>query len=100
MVRGAVTATWRAECSRCLNDVSRPVSVHVDELFEPDPVPGETYPIEGHEIDLDQLIRDAVLLELPSRPAASRPAPLVGADDGDDEGDTDPRWAALSELEL
>jgi len=100
VVRGAVTATWQADCSRCLGDLSRPVEVHVDELFEPDPIPGETYPIEGDEIDLDQLIRDAVLLELPLAPHCEPPCQVVGLDDADDEGSPDPRWAALSELEL
>ena len=71
VVRGAVRATWRGECSRCLRDLAQPLEVHVDELFEAQPVVGETYPLEGHEIDLDQLVRDAVLLERRSRRAAS-----------------------------
>jgi uncharacterized protein len=100
VVRGAVTATWQADCSRCLGPLTRPVEVHVDELFEPDPIPDETYPIEGDEIDLDQLIRDTVLLELPLAPHCEPPCQVAGLDDAAEEGSPDPRWAALSELEL
>jgi uncharacterized protein len=102
VVRGAVRATWRGECSRCLRDLAQPLALHVDELFESDPVPGETYPLEGHEIDLDQLVRDAVLLELPLAPRCDSPcAPTPTGDDADtDDAPVDPRWAVLSELEI
>jgi uncharacterized protein len=100
VARGTVTATWHAECSRCLGDVERSLEAHVDELFEPTPVEGETYPIEGHEIDLEQLVRDVVLLDLPlaphCEPECVDTVPELAADDDP----TDPRWAALSELEL
>ena len=55
-------------------------------------------------------MRDALLLELPLAPAcddahcapATVPGVLVGAADADRSGPepTDPRWAALSELDL
>jgi uncharacterized protein len=102
VVRGRVSATWRGDCSRCLGPLTHPLDVHVDELFEPDPVLGETYPIEGHELDLDQLVRDALLLELPLAPQCIPPcAPaLISDDDTEDSSVLDPRWAALSELEI
>lgn len=100
VARGTVSTDWEADCSLCLGEVSRRLDVHVDELFEPTPVEGETYPIVGHEIDLEQLVRDAVLLELPLAPHCEPPcAPAFTPADDDDEP-TDPRWAALSELEL
>jgi DUF177 domain-containing protein len=114
MVRGTVNTTWHGECSYCLTDLDEPLVLHVDELFEPDPVEGETYPIEGHEIDLEQLARDAVLLELPLAPHCATPCASdptrVATDDtaSDTPGDepssapdlADPRWAVLSELEI
>jgi uncharacterized protein len=102
VVRGRVSATWRGDCSRCLGPLTRPFDVHVDELFEPDPVPGETYPIEGHELDLDQLVRDALLLELPLAPQCDPPCSpaLIGGDETEDSSAPDPRWAVLSELEI
>jgi uncharacterized protein len=102
VVRGTVGATWRAECSRCLGDVAQPIELHVDELFEVAPVAGETYRLEGHELDLDQLVRDAVLLELPLAPHCDSPCtPTVTVDvTADDDAPVDPRWAVLSELEI
>ena len=102
VVRGTVEATWRAECSRCLGDLAEPIELHVDELFETAPVPGETSPLEGHEIDLEQLVRDSVLLELPLAPHCATPCALDLTVDVtvDDDTPIDPRWAALSELEI
>jgi uncharacterized protein len=99
VVRGDVAGRWRAECSTCLGGIERDQSVHVDELFESDPVEGETYPIEGHEIDLEQLARDSLLLELPLAPHCEEPCePAIPI--GEQRDESDPRWAALAELEL
>jgi uncharacterized protein len=100
VARGTVTAVWEAECSACLGDVERRLEVQVDELFEPHPIDGETYPIQGHEIDLEQLVRDAVLLELPLAPHCEPTCVPEHVDINDDDEPIDPRWAALSELEL
>jgi uncharacterized protein len=98
VVRGTVRADWQATCSTCLRDLERTLEVAVDELYEEAPLEGETYPIEGHEIDLEQLVRDNLLLELPLAPRCETPcAPDVEIDT---EAAPDPRWAALSELEL
>ena len=125
VVRGAVHARWDAECGVCLRDLAAEIDVSVSELFEVAPVDGETYPIDGHVLDLDQLVRDAVLLDLPLVPtcagvgladctpaiplgdafgagAPGSRAPESGASAPDVAGDApaDPRWAVLSELEL
>jgi uncharacterized protein len=113
VARGELHARWEGECSTCLRDVAADLTVGVAELYEPHPVDGDTYPIEGHELDLEQLVRDALVLELPLAPACERadcepvelPAVLVGADDRSTdstsgEPPTDPRWAALSDLDL
>jgi len=113
VARGTVEATWRAECSICLRDLEQPMRVSVNELFETDPVEGETYPIEGAEIDVEQLVRDALLLDLPLAPHCEAPCEPVAVSAGvsrssapvaEPEAVTgpprDPRWAALSELDL
>ena len=113
VARGELHARWDGECSTCLREVAADLTVGVAELYESHPVDGDTYPIEGHELDLEQLVRDALVLELPLAPACERPdcepaaspAVLVGADDRSSDstsGDapTDPRWAALSDLDL
>lgn len=114
VARGTVEARWEGECSTCLRDVAADLTIGAAELFEARPDLGETYPIEGHEIDLEQLVRDALLLELPLAPVCARddcapvavPGVLIGATDvipaepGESDAPADPRWAALSELEL
>ena len=108
VVRGTVKARWAAECSVCLVPLTEELAAAVDELFEPHPVDGETYLLEGHELDLEQLARDAVVIELPLAPHCNEPCEadvvLDAASDADipsdDERNRDPRWAALSELEL
>lgn len=107
VVRGEVTARWTAQCSVCLGNVEQELTVHVDELFEPNPVEGETYPLKGHELDLEQLARDALLLELPLAPRCRQPCSPDDATPGPDrvvtddrDEATDPRWAPLAQLEL
>jgi uncharacterized protein len=112
VARGELHANWEGECSTCLREVHGDLTVGVAELYEPHPLDdGDTYPIEGHELDLEQLVRDALVLELPLAPVCERddcvpvelPAALVADGDGDDDDDdtpADPRWAALSTLDL
>jgi uncharacterized protein len=109
VARGMVRATYRAECGRCLQGVGGDIAVHVDELFEPDPVPGETYLLDHDAVDLAPLVRDAVVLELP-RTALCRPdcaglCPRCGTDRNTEAcdcplTDPDPRWDALRSLSL
>jgi uncharacterized protein len=103
VVRGTVGARWRAACSLCLTDLEEDIAIAVSELFEPDPVEGDTYPLEGHVLDLGQLVRDAIVLELPLAPTCETTdrGPCAGDVDADREPPPpDPRWAALSELDL
>jgi uncharacterized protein len=105
VVRADVEATWHGECSYCLCDLDEGLHLHADELFEVAPVEGETYPIDGHVIDLEQLVRDTVLLELPlaphcAAPCIAEPDPAAGRVSDPDDTPSDPRWAALSELDV
>jgi uncharacterized protein len=114
VARGGLHAHWDAPCSTCLQDLGGDLDLNVAELYETHPVEGETYPIEaGHQIDLEHLVRDAVLLELPLAPTCRTvegrecaPATTPGVsfdepyDDEPVDAPADPRWAALSELDL
>ncbi len=109
-VTGAVEVPWAAECRRCLDDVGGVLRVDINERFELSPTDGETYPIEGDEVDLEPVVRDAALLHLPLAPLCREdcagPAPdafpaLVDDVGGaSDEPALDPRWAALDQLRL
>lgn len=114
---GAITATgtvevpWVAECRRCLDEVAGTVTVEVREVYETHPSDGETYPIEVDEVDLEPVVRDTALLNLPisplCRPDCAGPVPdelpiatASEAPDADAEPPKDPRWAALDDLRL
>jgi len=105
---GTVTAPWTGECRRCLDPVVGTLEVVLSEVFEPNPVEGETYPIEGDEVDLEPVIRDGVLLNLPlaplCRPDCAGPAPdefpAIVDDEGSGEPPVDPRWAVLDQLKF
>jgi uncharacterized protein len=108
---GHVAVPWVAECRRCLEEVSGVEDVELREVFETRPTPGETYPIEGDEIDLEPVLREAALLHLPLAPLcredcrgpAPEAFPAVREGDAapaepDGEPPRDPRWAALDVL--
>ena len=63
-VRGGVRATVEHICHRCLTEWQVPVAMEMAEL-----VGGEgDYPMDGDEIDLEDPVRDALLLSLPLLP--------------------------------
>lgn len=112
-VSGDVSAVAEGECARCLTPVTIEVVARVDELFAyPDSVAEQTTEedevrrIEGDYIDLEPVVRDAVVLGLPLAPLCKDDCqglcPNCGErlDDlpaGHSHETVDPRWAALAE---
>jgi uncharacterized protein len=85
------------------------VRVHVDELFEEEPIEGETYRLDHDVLDLEPMVRDALALELPPAPVCQEACqglcPTCGIDRNHATCDCgaeepDPRWAALRSLDL
>jgi uncharacterized protein len=109
-ISGTVSSRWQGECRRCLDLVEGDLEATLSEVFEVAPTDGETYPIEGDEVDIEPVVRDAVLLQLPlaplCRPDCPGPAPesfptsVAGDDDADEDAPPDPRWAALEQLKF
>ena len=105
-VTGTVSAPFEGECRRCLETVVGEVAVDVQEVYERSPADdAETYPLDGDQLDLEPMIRDAVLLALPLAPLCEEgcagPAPEahpVVTEDHPAAPVDDPRWAALREL--
>ena len=62
---GVISTTWNGDCSRCLRPVEGMATTEVEELFEEHPREGESYPLHQEFIDLEPMVRDAILLELP-----------------------------------
>jgi uncharacterized protein len=110
VVEGKITAPWEGDCRRCLDHVQGVVETEVKEVFERHAVEGETYSLDQDEVDLEPMVRDAVLLALPLAPLCgpdcAGPAPdafPTGPDDPDPEAAAaarlrDERWGALDEL--
>lgn len=110
-VEGKISASVHTRCARCLCPVEEPIEAAVHEIFtkEPDPQDPDQRPLDGHEIDLSDIVRDALLLELPLRFLCSADCkglcPVCGVNMNNErctcqeEGLTRPNpFSALSEL--
>ena len=113
LATGTVTGTVAGECGRCLTGFTDELAVDFVELFaypnsateettDPDEVPR----LEGDHLDLEPVVRDAVVLSLPltplCRPDCGGLCPECGERLDDLPEDhthvqLDPRWAALAE---
>lgn len=110
-VSGTVAAPLAGECVRCLDELTDELTVEIGELFAyPGGVTDETTDddelprVVDEHVDVEQTVRDAVVLALPLAPLCDEDCPGLcaecggrRADLGPDHGhDTiDPRWAAL-----
>jgi uncharacterized protein len=107
-VTGTVTAPWTGACRRCLAPASGVLRLPVRELYTEEGDGEETYPLGHDEVDLEPLVRDAVLLELPQAPLCRLDCqglcPLCGVNRNEEvcgcEAQRDPRWDALDVLRM
>jgi uncharacterized protein len=113
---GRVAFGWVGVCRRCLDEVRGSAEADVHEIFEVRPTEDETFPIKGSQIDLEPIVREAVLLGLPLAPLcgddcrgpapevfpAHRPGELDPPADTTENGGArgDPRWSALDDLKF
>jgi uncharacterized protein len=111
LVTGTAAVRVRGECVRCLEVVSDEMEVDVQELYvypgvEPDDDLASR--LEGDLIDLEPLLRDEVVLDLPFQPLCREDCAGLCVECGANfnenpghrhEADLDPRWAALRALE-
>jgi uncharacterized protein len=112
-VSGRVRAPLAGECARCLDPLTDEADVEVAELFAyPDSVTDETTDedelprVVDEMIDVEQTVRDAVVLALPLAPLCRPDCPGLCPECGEKRADLqadhghetlDPRWAALRE---
>ena len=96
------------QCIRCLDDVHLPVQVEIQELFAYSEDEAFDYTVVDEYVDLEPLVRDAVVLSLPFQPVCQEDClglcPQCGVRLLDNPGHEheepiDPRWAALAGLE-
>jgi uncharacterized protein len=110
LISGTAHASLSGECARCLDPVTLPIEVDFQELFVySDTRSGESaeddeFRLEGDLIDLEPVVRDAMVLALPLSPLCRDDCPGLCSECGvrlaDAEPDhhheaVDPRWAAL-----
>ncbi len=120
LVSGTATVPLSGECGRCLEAVSDELTVDLQELYsydgdgggrhargatpERDASDDETARMEGDLLDLEPVLRDAVVLALPLTPLCREDCSGLCAECGERLDDLpedhahdapDPRWAAL-----
>nr|WP_307852569.1 YceD family protein [Glaciihabitans sp. dw_435] len=107
LVTGRVDADAEGECVRCLIDVSVPVEVEFAELFAYSVDEAFDYTVSDDHVDLEPLVRDAVVLSLPFQPVCQEDclglcpqcgARLLDNPGHEHEAPIDPRWAGLAGL--
>ncbi|QAY74975.1 DUF177 domain-containing protein [Agromyces protaetiae] len=108
LVTADVFATAEGECGRCLIDIALPVEVEFQELFAYHSGEPFEFEVQDDHVDLEPLIRDAVVLALPFQPVCRPDCPGLDPETGLRLADhpelvtpehSDPRWAALTEFQ-
>ncbi len=121
-LRGTITARAEVDCDRCLKAVPVPIETSFDVSY----VPADEFTVEaeaaelqeedldlsvfeGDAIDIDELVREQLLLALPARALCREEChglcPVCGADRNTEScaceaTEADPRWAALKDLQF
>jgi len=114
LVRGTARTEMTGECGRCLGEITDQIEVPIEELFVfPDSLVDQTSEedevarLHGDLIDLEPLIRDSVVLALPTNPVCRPDCPGLCPECGGAYDDlpadhhhdqVDSRWAALKRL--
>jgi uncharacterized protein len=109
LVTANAAAPVTGECARCLEPVTQTIEVSCRELFSYEQGAGDAdedgYALDGDLLDLEPVLRDALVLALPLAPLCRQDCPglcvecgallaQVGSEHGHDHA-IDPRWAGL-----
>ena len=106
LVTGTADTRLTGVCGRCLQDIAEPVEVEFQELFTYPGNEAVDFEVQDDYVDLETLIRDAIVLSLPFQPVCQPDClgldPVTGEKLTESAGDTeqtpaDPRWAALQQ---
>lgn len=108
LVRGSMQGRYVTSCRRCLTETGHDFSLEATEVYRPPSDEWDNrYVVTDERIDLDPLVRDNVLTELPQyplcRPDCKGLCPTCGVNLNTDDCDCEPidvdlRWAALKDL--
>ena len=117
LVTGTASAVLEGECVRCLEPIHDELEVRFQELFVYDDIRDSEGAEEDDEVsmlqddllDLETVLRDAVVLALPFQPVCRDDCPGLCPDCGarlaedphhSHDAPIDPRWAGLAGVEL
>ncbi|MET0813484.1 MAG: DUF177 domain-containing protein [Microbacterium sp.] len=107
LVSATVDTRYDGVCGRCLTDIDEPVRVEIQELFA---YPGQEtsdFEVQDDHVDLETLVRDAIVLSLPFQPVCQPDCPGLDPNTGERLAESageqqreplDPRWAALQDF--
>ncbi len=118
LVTGEAAVELRGECVRCLREITEERTVPVSEMYfypgareaalaEGDEEAEDMHELEGELLDLEPVLRDAIVTDLPFQPLCEEDCqglcPGCGERMADlpadhEHVDVDPRWAALAGL--
>ncbi|WP_292832517.1 YceD family protein [Microbacterium sp.] len=105
LVTADMATEYSGVCGRCLTDIVQPLEVEFQELFG---YPGEEvtdFDVQDDHVDLENLVRDSIVLSLPFQPVCQPDCPGLDPATGErltataaPEIPIDERWAALKAL--
>lgn len=103
LVTGLVEAPWEGECRRCLEPASGSIRASLRELAVEHGDEETTYALDPEELDLEPIVHDACILELPLAPLCTEDCqglcPECGANRNSEPcactPDLDSRWGPL-----
>ena len=107
LITGEAGTEYTGICSRCLRDITEGLEVEFQELFA---YPGEDeadFEVQDDHVDLETLVREAVVLSLPFQPVCQPDCPGLDPATGErltenagspQSEPLDPRWAALQDF--
>lgn len=120
-LQGQITARAEVECDRCLKRMAIPVETNFDVTYVPaaDYVEGDTAELQEEDlglsvyedevIDIDELVREQVLLTMPARALCIEDCkglcPICGANQNEtpcecESKEIDPRWSGLKDIKF
>ena len=114
LVTGTAAVGLEGECARCVTEISEEIEVDFQELYvyetssrDDDEDDDDLLPMHGDLLDLEPLLRDAIVLRLPFQPLCEPDCPGLCAECGarladdpehDHGGPVDIRLAGLADL--
>ena len=107
VVHARIDVPWHDSCRRCLTELDHTAHADVRELYQVAVTADDAFPIVGEQLDLTEMVRASILLELPLAPLCRDDCagicPSCGANRNEQAcacstAVTDDRWSALDAL--